>query len=930
MTEDYFADDLGSFGSAPAVVWEGGYLSYEALVEAADAFASRLGNERRLLLLECPNSVETLVSYVGALRGRHPVILTSADHPADTQRIIDKYRPSARYLISDNTWTLGLDDNGPSLHPELAVMLSTSGTTGATKLVRLSRTNIDANARSIATYLELAGSDRAVTSLPFHYSYGLSVVNSHLAVGAGLAITDRSVIEEEFWNFFEKVQATSLAGVPYTYELLDRIGFCEKPLRTLRTLTQAGGRLPPDTATRYAQWSHNRGVRFFVMYGQTEATARMAYMPPEMLLHNAGSIGVPIPGGSFGLVSAGGERIESPQTTGELVYRGPNVMMGYAEQAIDLAKSAELDALETGDLAQYDENGLYRIVGRKSRFSKLFGLRIALDEVEAMMRAQGLSGVAAGNDELIAVALTTNADPGAVQRTLSQAYALPKESFSVSVQPDLPLLPSGKVNYRLILADAMARKAQASDRKCDLDVYNVFIQAMPTRTITHNDSFASLGGDSLTFISILSRLDKSIASLPEGWEEIPISELQELAETPHDDCYRDKPRNDLFLPGVAIILILLGVPFHASEVFRTGPDWLVSSATGSSALEWFTDVIHSFRMFSFFLLGGYVSARTLGKAPDPLKWGLTRCRHLLLPLVSATLLLGPLELAVIAWDRAAHAGIAFSVSFVGVLRATDGNGWLHHRWFLVLLIIYTALFVILIWIARRLSAWLVLAKHDRVAPKAIVIVPALLAVYGYLAPGPFHYLPPEIFNGFIKLDWAVRYAPAFFVGTYLALSPQAFASVCAIKPLRVIVAGVCLALYVYFEPQAGIIKEVGFRLVMLPTGFLVCCMLMALARYYSFGQNAVLLDFVRGGYVIYLWHFVFVLLFGEVIIGMDLDPLFSAVLTAVMSFLTSYGIYRLGRNSLVFSYAFNGTPLSSQARRSPRRPRIPIAFSPPS
>lgn len=571
VSETYFADDLVSFGSAPAVIWDGGSLSYEALVEAADIFSRRLGTERRLLLLECPNSVEALIAYVGALRGRHPVILTSAGHPADVQRLVDNYRPSARYLAQGDGWQLSLEEKGSALHSDLAVLLSTSGTTGATKLVRLSRVNIDANARSIATYLDLSGSDRAITSLPFHYSYGLSVVNSHLAVGAALALTDHSVIDDKFWRFFEKSGATSLAGVPYTYELLDRIGFCDKRLPTLRSLTQAGGRLPADTASRYAAWSGDRGIRFFVMYGQTEATARMAYMPPEMLACKPGSIGIPIPNGSFSLEGEDGEPIDSPDTTGELVYSGPNVMMGYAEQAPDLAKDAELKVLKTGDLAQYDENGFYRIVGRKNRFSKLFGLRIALDEVESKLRTRGLSGVAAGNDELIAIALTGDADAAAVQRLLSQTYGLPAESFSVSTAPDLPLLPSGKVNYRLILAEAMARKAETPDSASNLDVYSVFVQAMPTRTITQQDSFLSLGGDSLAFISIHSKLDDMAGSLPDGWEELSIADLQALVARTSN--VKLKPwdirpmATDMFLRSIAIIMI---VYHHVSDIEAGG------------------------------------------------------------------------------------------------------------------------------------------------------------------------------------------------------------------------------------------------------------------------------------------------------------------------------------------------------------------------
>jgi acyl-CoA synthetase (AMP-forming)/AMP-acid ligase II len=244
--------------------------------------------------------------------------------------------------------------------------------------VRLSYAAIDANAKQIAEYLELTARDRPITTLPIHYSYGLSVVTSHLNVGATIILTGQSVIDAAFWQLVRKEEVTSLAGVPYTYELLDRVGFRDMSLPSLRTLTQAGGRLPPETVRRYTEWAKARDARFFVMYGQTEATARMSYMPPARILDAPDCIGIPIPRGSFRLIDETGTTISSPGTVGELVYSGPNVMLGYALSPDDLSKGRELEELRTGDLASRDAQGLYRIVGRKSRFAKLYGLRINL------------------------------------------------------------------------------------------------------------------------------------------------------------------------------------------------------------------------------------------------------------------------------------------------------------------------------------------------------------------------------------------------------------------------------------------------------------------------------------------------------------------------------------------------------------------------
>ena len=181
-----------------------------------------------------------------------------------------------------------------------SVLLSTSGTTGSPKLVRLAHRNIEANADSIAEYLDIDERERAIQSLPIHYSYGLSVLHSHLATGASVILTPHSIMRPEFWADAARWQATSFAGVPYSYAILQRTGLLRRAMPdTMRTLTQAGGRLAPEAIVKLHELMQERGGRLFVMYGQTEATARISYVPPEALPEKAHTIGIPIPGGSF-------------------------------------------------------------------------------------------------------------------------------------------------------------------------------------------------------------------------------------------------------------------------------------------------------------------------------------------------------------------------------------------------------------------------------------------------------------------------------------------------------------------------------------------------------------------------------------------------------------------------------------------------------
>ncbi|MBW3669969.1 MAG: AMP-binding protein, partial [Actinobacteria bacterium] len=281
-----FAARLEAYGDRPAVVAEATVLGYDELARRADEVAERLGATRRLVLLEARNDLGSLVAYLGALRGGHPVLVVDGENAGHTQRLVDAYDPDVVATGDGSRCALDERRRGTAhdLHPDLALVLSTSGSTGSPKLVRLSQRNLDGNAEAIAAYLELADDDRAITSLPMHYCYGLSVINSHLAAGASLIVTDRSVVDRCFWDAFTAGGATNVAGVPYTFELLDRIGFGSMRLPTLRHVTQAGGRLAPDRVRTLAELGRRYGWRFFVMYGQTEATARMAYLPPEHAL----------------------------------------------------------------------------------------------------------------------------------------------------------------------------------------------------------------------------------------------------------------------------------------------------------------------------------------------------------------------------------------------------------------------------------------------------------------------------------------------------------------------------------------------------------------------------------------------------------------------------------------------------------------------
>lgn len=546
---------LGAYGDSVALIGDDDRRwTYRELIEAADA-AIPPGHQRHCAVLAMANRPDSIIAYLAALRAGWPVILLNDGDATAAKRMIEQFRPGRRWEPGAGFVATDVCVPVVDLHPDLAVLLSTSGTTGSTKLVRLSADAIDANARSIAAYLELAPGERAITTLPPSYSYGLSVLNSHLAAGATLVLNEGSVIDPAFRRRIEETGATSLAGVPYTYELLERSGFFNAMPGTIRTLTQAGGRMPQERVERISARVRPAGARLFVMYGQTEATARMAYLPPDRLPERADCIGRAIPGGHFDLVDP--ESGAPAGSTGELVYSGPNVMMGYADAAADLVRGHDTRRLHTGDLAEEVEPGLYRIVGRRARFIKPFGLRVSLDEVEAQARAMGYTIVATGDDTRLVLA---GEDAGAspVATALAARYGLPDASVMFHHYDALPRLVSGKIDYRTILSN--------SDRASETILHEggavmaLFKRQFPNRTITPADTFLSLDGDSLSYVAISVGLEELIGATA-GWENRTIADLGALAgaERPTRPPLFARIETGIVLRAIAPLTIVL---FH--------------------------------------------------------------------------------------------------------------------------------------------------------------------------------------------------------------------------------------------------------------------------------------------------------------------------------------------------------------------------------
>ncbi|MBR0404359.1 MAG: AMP-binding protein [Eggerthellaceae bacterium] len=458
--------DLQSFGSKTALVQDGDEYTYEQLAGLSAQVAALLP-ARSLVFALCTNTLGSIAGYLGFLNGGIvPLLLDSAINKDLLSALNDVYEPGYYWVpegmeaefsqfkrVAAIAGYVLLATESPAqhaLHPDLAVLVSTSGSTGTPKLIRLSYANIASNTNSICEYLKITDAERAITSLPMNYVYGLSVLQTHISRGATLVLTDLNCYAGQFWKLFAQQECTSFAGVPFMYEMLEKLRFTKQNrYPSLKTMTQAGGRLSPELQDKFAAFARDNGIDFVVMYGASEATARMSYLPPQCALEKRGSIGIPIPGGRFEIVGADGQPVPAGES-GELAYYGENVSLGYATCAEDLARDDDNNGrLLTGDLAREDEDGFYYVVGRKKRFVKILGKRTSLDEVENILKQHFdvIDLACGGKDDLLAVFLAADVDPAAVSRFVFETLGINEKMIRVVEVGEIPKNTSGKIQY---------------------------------------------------------------------------------------------------------------------------------------------------------------------------------------------------------------------------------------------------------------------------------------------------------------------------------------------------------------------------------------------------------------------------------------------------------------------------------------------------
>lgn len=373
----------------PAIICENYEISYSEFNKLISDFTHimkiNMGGRRQLVAIRCGISVEAVIIYAACLSAKIPVVMWNEDNSDDRKTSLETaYKPvliwQKRHTIAGYSevysWHEYVLYRAEQFHcydinPALALLLSTSGSTGSSRHVKISYKNLDANTSAIVDALHIKAGDKAMVMLPLSYTYGLSVVNTYLKMHGTLLVPSHKAAQKEFWDFADKYSCNAISGVPITYDLLRTLKLDWGKHPSIKLVTQAGGRLSNKTEQYMLDLSMRFGFDFAVMYGQTEATARMSCHFLNKHPDKIGSVGVAIRGGAFS------------ECDGELIYHGDNVAMGYAESYRDLIHPDEWQGvLKTGDMGYMDEDGYIYITGRKKRIVKINGARINLDELE--------------------------------------------------------------------------------------------------------------------------------------------------------------------------------------------------------------------------------------------------------------------------------------------------------------------------------------------------------------------------------------------------------------------------------------------------------------------------------------------------------------------------------------------------------------------
>tara|TARA_B100000989_G_scaffold222150_1_gene169811 strand:+ start:19239 stop:20660 length:1422 start_codon:yes stop_codon:yes gene_type:complete len=440
-------------------------LSYSRVLKETDKIKKNI-KKKSLILIVSDNSIGSLLAYLFSIINNHvSIIIDSKTSSQNILKIYKNYQPNyvflaknkegilkknciTKYNFFDQILLKNKKYKKIKLNKNLSLLLSTSGSMGSIKFVKLSKSNLKHNTDSIIKYLKINSRDSSITNLPISYSYMLSVINTHLEVGASIIISRYSLIEKKFWETLKNSKVTSFNGVPYTYEILDKIGFQNIKINSLKYLTHAGGKIEKNKLKEIIKFSNKNNLKFFSMYGQTEASPRISYLKPEFSKKKIGSIGKGIPGNKIYLIDHLGNIISKPYVEGEIVCEGKNVFMGYSRSYKDLSEPNQNNfKLKTGDLGFFDKDRFFYVTSRISKIAKIFGNRIDLGTLEDFLDLKGYQVACLSNNKKIFVFFEKKFKKKILINTISRITNLNISSFELIKLECLPRTLNNKINY---------------------------------------------------------------------------------------------------------------------------------------------------------------------------------------------------------------------------------------------------------------------------------------------------------------------------------------------------------------------------------------------------------------------------------------------------------------------------------------------------
>ncbi len=455
---DSFLDLTGS--EAVMVDENGVSISYGCLVQLSDEFARDIP-QNSLVAVNSENSFEFVVVYLSALRNDFALLILPKKIEKDEQvKIFDNFKVNIHAIMETfNAKSSDIKINKIKVHnthgvnSKIKLLLMTSGTLSMPKFAKISLENIIANTKSIVASLPISHLHTTITTLPMNYAYGLSILNSHLFSRAKVLMTNHSVLDKEFWHLIKEFKVSSFGGVPKQYEIINKLIGNLKESKSIEYLTQAGGKLSLKVQESIRN-SNNSKIKFYVMYGQTEATARISVLEDSDWRRKAGSVGKAIKNVNVTIdsrtLSNGSVKLYNDSglanyNIGEITITGENVFLGYAFDYSDLTCSQfPIEVLRTGDIGYKDDEGFLFVLGRLNRDAKINGIRVNLDFLERSCSNHfEIHAIIEKDGELCIFAPLGNKK---ILDFLARDTGLSKSSLKLIEIDQVPLLSTGKIN----------------------------------------------------------------------------------------------------------------------------------------------------------------------------------------------------------------------------------------------------------------------------------------------------------------------------------------------------------------------------------------------------------------------------------------------------------------------------------------------------